>query len=238
MREMLFRGKNVDGSGWVTDSQTYIRDADGVWLSDGAADVVKVIPETVGQFTGLTDKDGVRIFEGDVVEFYWNREPTNGNIIFLHGSFKVDSEFTVMVLNNIAERCEVIGNIHENPELMEGSQSNDRQIADAKNGEGHKERFTQGPWEIIDNDDCDGDTIIIASVMCDDDDMFIRAKDVGGYDENANAALIAAAPEMYTLLGEALTVFKCLGCKYCGERRPLKTERSIVAVLKKARGEG
>ena len=101
--EILFRGKRIDNGEWITDSETYIRDGDGIWLSDENLNVVTVIPETVGQYTGLTDKNGVRIFEGDIVGCVSDGERA---VISWLKYFNVD-------------KWEVIGNIHDNPELLE-----------------------------------------------------------------------------------------------------------------------
>jgi len=130
MREILFRGKRVDGLGWVTDSETYIRDACGVWLSDEDNDVVRVVPETVGQFTGLTDKNGKRIFEGDVLSGHgegnsivaWDYE--NARFIGCEDSPHLWWRCSADEFGHY----EVMGNIHDNPELMEGGLSNDRQM--------------------------------------------------------------------------------------------------------------
>ena len=120
MREILFRGKTIDGSGWVTDSETYIRDADGVWLSDGSAGVVKVVPETVGQFTGLTDKNGKRIFEGDVVRAI---DGALRSVVYVGGAFWTFASDTVYGLMVNWRGCSgVVGNVHDNPELMGGEE--------------------------------------------------------------------------------------------------------------------
>ena len=123
MREILFRGKRVDngkweyGYYWVVFERHQIRalqKSNTIGCSD-----YEVIPETVGQFTGLKDIDGTKIFEGDIlgcvdriVRVKWNKE---------HGLW--DSEFlsythTPLCSNGITAvdwkfRAKVIGNIHE-----------------------------------------------------------------------------------------------------------------------------
>ena len=125
MREFLLRGKRSDNGEWITDSETYIRDGDGIWLSDENLNVVTVIPETVGQFTGLTDKNGARIFEGDIVHCVSKLDSADMVVIFECGQFRMVlaekyHEYQTNVgyydINCFAK--EVIGNIHDNPETM------------------------------------------------------------------------------------------------------------------------
>ena len=134
MREILFRGKRVDNGEWETGSLVYAR----MGTSEEQASIADkmtayhtpVIPETVGQYTGLTDKNGTRIFEGDIVRYElhditntavtkygapkedslcygWYLDDNNGNTAFL------------LCKNFIKDyNCQVIGNIHDNPELL------------------------------------------------------------------------------------------------------------------------
>jgi uncharacterized phage protein (TIGR01671 family) len=140
MREILFRGKRKDNGEWV---QGYVFDngfADrkrvfvgGLVITDyrGTADdkwevgtaFYEVIPQTVGQYTGLTDKNGKKIFEGDKCRITRHCILCYGSITFKKGSFWFE-EFnadSVIELNRLKPNnyeIEVIGNIHDNPELL------------------------------------------------------------------------------------------------------------------------
>lgn len=129
MREILFRGKKEYNGEWVFGSlhiEYGETDIDGNRNIDyrilgmrGECDYV--IPETVGQYTGLTDKNGTKIFEGDVVDILTENEEI-GVIVYDDGGFQVDADgFSVDLHSNInGTDLEIIGNIHDNPELMEG----------------------------------------------------------------------------------------------------------------------
>lgn len=121
-REILFRGKRIDNGEWITDSETYIRDGDGIWLSDENLNVVTVIPETVGQFTGLTDKNGRRIFEGDIVDYISSDvigNPKTGTIIV-----EDMTDYDTMIYLNHSDELQIIGNIHDNTEILKGGGDN------------------------------------------------------------------------------------------------------------------
>lgn len=119
-REILFRGKRTDCEAWVEGD--LIQAFRGNRLSacsimpyTPTAYCWKIDPETVGQFTGLTDKNGVRIFEGDIIRF----EDDIGYVIYTEGyaRFLVDSPNRYISMDYSSE-FEVIGNIHDNPELL------------------------------------------------------------------------------------------------------------------------
>ena len=81
----------------------------------------EVTPETVGQFTGLTDKNGVKIFEGDIVHID-NYDEGWDSIEFKGGAFAVDvegREYDYTAIGWTEYEAVVIGNIHDNPELVE-----------------------------------------------------------------------------------------------------------------------
>ena len=136
MREILFRGRRTDGE-WVygypvpTTTNCYdkgveIIDTEGIEYDEldyfnpmFSADHVE--PETVGQFTGLTDKNGTKIFEGDIVQahFRTNHSKQTFRVIFEDGMFLFDN-FCVKVPKYDIYSMKVIVNIHDNPELLEG----------------------------------------------------------------------------------------------------------------------
>lgn len=128
MREILFRGKRVYNGEWIEGSLV-------VW-PDGNKDICvhesqdasmfacTVIPETVGQYTGLLDKNGKRIFEGDILQFDYvgQNRGVNGTAVvsFQDGKFGVEwgwhKEF--VCLDAFANTTkEIVGNIYDDPEL-------------------------------------------------------------------------------------------------------------------------
>ena len=155
-REILFRGKRGDGKwlyGLYSDDYVYDTDFpcivplrsepdDGDWAIDRS---------TVGQYTGLTDKNGKKIFEGDIVRYNtyddfdchsvvcfgkYNQDGSGGEYhpTVCFGWFVEVDNFTVpdfleptnfedylktQNLLEVALNCEIIGNIHDNPELLE-----------------------------------------------------------------------------------------------------------------------
>ena len=141
MRDILFRGKRIDNGEWVEGGIIPLDIESGYlfiaepYLSTSTLpvyEIVKnythlVIPETVGQHTGLRDKDGKRIFEGDFVRLdkYVKKafDVCDGVVRYGRGGFYISEFEPLHSLNTIANaegvlRGEVIGNIHDNPKLL------------------------------------------------------------------------------------------------------------------------
>lgn len=123
MREILFRGKRVDIGEWVeSDSILYIdkSQVNERIISEFQLWVVNegwVYADTIGQFTGLLDKNGKKIFEGDIMKLGTGeiRFVFYGCTSFRHTNYgKYAKEF-----DNKDKGYEVIGNIYDNPELLE-----------------------------------------------------------------------------------------------------------------------
>ena len=137
MREILFRGKRLDNGGWargflVGDNSIRWRDGyfwceqtDGSWQQNVIISFV-VDPETVGQFTGLIDKNGKPIFEGDIVKLRLlaAKMEWKGVCEYRNGAFGLAWQYAGERYCTFAGTCnaeyEVLGNIHDNKELMEG----------------------------------------------------------------------------------------------------------------------
>ena len=131
-REILFRGKRTDNGKWECGDLLSPNEFNAIphivyidYLNE-YGDIgeisTPVIPETVGQFTGLVDKNGKRIFEGDIVTGYFNHEKIVGYVFYGgNAQFFIQRDGIYGIgLDNSDCWLEVIGNIHDNPELLEG----------------------------------------------------------------------------------------------------------------------
>ncbi len=134
----LFRGKRVGNGEWVEGYYVCLN-VDRHFIYTGYAetdcgtyypDCHEVIPETVGQCTGLKDKNGKLIFEGDIAKFKRFGNSRIGKILFNHKTAGFEFWWNVAVgaygekaTHNanlsVCDEIEVIGNIHDNPELLE-----------------------------------------------------------------------------------------------------------------------
>lgn len=134
MREILFRGKTDNGE-WIEGLLLWWHDSENVQITQnkkppkGGSYTQYVIPETVGQNTGLTDKNGTKIFEGDILQTGTKR----GYVLFGNGCFlfrwkncdKHRPDFLkdcILTDYGSFTELEVIGNIYDNPELLKEAQ--------------------------------------------------------------------------------------------------------------------
>lgn len=137
MREILFRGRRFDNDEWIygylginpsdpgDDENTFMSDLENPWVWH------YVYPETVGQYTGMLDANGKKIFEGDFVKVdddvksYFSI--TDGVVMFARGHFYISGKNNQRLLDSLdavadyrgVVRGLVSGNIHDNPELKE-----------------------------------------------------------------------------------------------------------------------
>ncbi|EAC5047738.1 TPA_asm: hypothetical protein GYX36_13250 [Listeria monocytogenes] len=130
MREIEFRGKRIDNREWIygnlmqfEDSATFIfaderKGASTLTYAHFIINNMHAIDEkTIGQYTGLKDKNGKKIFEGDIG---WDEHnECYGVVKFEEGKFLYVWENIAEDLWEVADGIEICGNIHENPELLE-----------------------------------------------------------------------------------------------------------------------
>ena len=131
-REILFRGKLEYNGKWIYGDLLQYENGDvaifGEKLSSFGYECTemskrdRVIPDTIGQYTGLKDKNGNKIFEGDIVII---GEKLKTKVVYYDGAFRMQSEFSPTptdttdmgyMMREFSVR--VIGNIHDNPELI------------------------------------------------------------------------------------------------------------------------
>ena len=129
MREILFRGKDIYGKWRYGDLINLTNAIKQICNHTQLEHAHSVDIKTIGQYTGLTDKNGKRIFEGDVCKntktgkivsvqwhgtmagYVWSKRKENNQHLFDFGE-----------LFRVYDKYEVIGNIHDNPELLKGGE--------------------------------------------------------------------------------------------------------------------
>lgn len=135
LRNIIFRGKRINRNGeWgYGDLRRY---GGNTWVfphnQDAAYDADMVDPTTVGEFTGLTDKNGKGIFEGDIISYdyirYVEPQKTEGRVFYKNGSFLVNVYVGAVISmplgylfgDDVKENTiEIVGNIHDMPDFQE-----------------------------------------------------------------------------------------------------------------------
>lgn len=135
MREILFRGKRPDNGEWVYGDLLRNPIDDGIVIVDfGTINYFHEIvdPTTVGQYTGLTDKNGNKIFEGDIIEvtscdYHSLGKKITCEIVYDRGCFwakRTDAPEIKSSLSSaeLQHTVAIIGNIHDNPENINNSE--------------------------------------------------------------------------------------------------------------------
>lgn len=139
MREIAFRGKRIDNGEWVEGFYLYTSENTHPVIIDMKCCSHIIIPETVGQYTGLKDKNDVKIFEGDIInvtpyitnrlmEVRWNDEMLSWKLTDVGiPTFEINPHFNTIDLAELrVEPCYgervsfIVGNIWDNPKLISG----------------------------------------------------------------------------------------------------------------------
>ena len=141
IREVIFRGKRADNGEWIEGDLLQIKYYNKpiieckIMPQTPVSSAYPVLSETIGQYTGLTDRNGKKIFEGDIVrltdehnEIEWTAVVVFGNPngeynwgwqLKAIGEFDGNKDILLWVdMEESGAYCEIIGNIHDNPELL------------------------------------------------------------------------------------------------------------------------
>ena len=133
MRDILFRGKRTDNGKWVYGLLCRVGDTYANIRRMDTEVLYSVLTNTIGQYTGLTDKNGRKIFEGDILKIVHKyqspfdddtKEYTDitTDVVFFDDEglcFSYGESPFLCVADNVTAEYEVVGNIHDNPELLE-----------------------------------------------------------------------------------------------------------------------
>ena len=135
MREILFRGKRLDNGEWIQGDivQFPVHGVVRIVEQEPSYKDAEVDSDTVGQYTGLTDKNGREIFEGDIIHLEYSQVFFGGEyfgeytaeVSYKEGCFITDGinngdEIETPLSGFDNDEVEIIGNIHDNPELLGG----------------------------------------------------------------------------------------------------------------------
>jgi uncharacterized phage protein (TIGR01671 family) len=121
MRNIEFRGLTKDGNGFIYGLPTY--DFEYLFNENGldSPDNYTIKKSTLGQFTGLLDKNGVKIFEGDILihnkNIYYVKFSKNQYVLLIK-NIKTEGWKSLEWCYSLNKYIEIIGNIHQNPELL------------------------------------------------------------------------------------------------------------------------
>ena len=114
-REIKFRGKRLDNGDWVYGYLVVINERSYIFNDDVRKNVD---PATVAQYTGLKDKNGKEIYEGDILDVNFLSHKTK--VKYVMDSFMACCKnYPNEYLYHVCSECQVIGNLHDNLELMQ-----------------------------------------------------------------------------------------------------------------------
>lgn len=121
MREIRFRGKKITDNWWIHGSLEQYPKIQVTYIHQYYPDIPyhikdEVIPDTVGQFTGLQDSKGTDVYEGDILRYPQNNKTYQ--VVFKDGIFFGEGRHGCGCAAHFFPSCEVLGNIIDNPELI------------------------------------------------------------------------------------------------------------------------
>lgn len=134
-REIKFRGKRIDNGEWVYGDLLHVKDKTHILFADEESMAIdclknyKVSPETVGQYTGLKDKNGKEIYEGDIIGLSYRDGCLIAEVVYN----EEETAFCLKLIDrkaigtrslgnwlSLGYECAIIGNAHDNPEMVKG----------------------------------------------------------------------------------------------------------------------